>query len=477
MKNNLIAITLLGLLSALTFSTFSQTALADPPTVTTLAATGVTSTNATINGTVNPSGANTYAYLEYGLTTNYGNIGEFTTLPASTNISTLPGFMMSSIAAPAGALWTQTGAPTNLWQYFASSYDGTMLAAVADRASIWTSTNSGINWSQTSSPNTNRWLSIASSADGTQLFSADGAGGVWTSTNSGVTWAKTTAPNSGFWGISSSADGSILAAVAPYVGIFTSTNSGVTWNQTTAPIAVWETIAMSPDATQLTAGVYGGGIWTSSGAKSALTPATTYHYRLVGINSTGTGLGGDLTFTTSTAAPAVNTLAASSITASNATLNGNVNPNGAAATAYFQYGLTTNYGSLTASTNLAATNTAFSISNLITNLTTRTLYHYQLVASNSLGITLGNDATFIYQPAPFNLSNVSKLSGGVLQMSFTNLGGFAFTVLGSTNLALPLTNWTVIGPAVESPAGSGNYQFTDTQNTNQTTQYYRVRSP
>jgi hypothetical protein len=64
-----------------------------------------------------------------------------------------------------------------------------------------------------------------------------------------------------------------------------------------------------------------------------------------------------------------------------------------------------------------------------------------------------------------------------MQLTFTNLTGLSFTVLGSTDIALPLSNWTVLGPALESPAGSGNYQFTDSGATNAPTRFYRVSSP
>jgi hypothetical protein len=67
------------------------------------------------------------------------------------------------------------------------------------------------------------------------------------------------------------------------------------------------------------------------------------------------------------------------------------------------------------------------------------------------------------------------LPNGAFQFSFTNLPGLSFTVLGTTNLTLPLSNWTVLGAPVEGPAGQ--YQFTDTQATNSASQFYRVRSP
>ena len=153
---------------------------------------------------------------------------------------------------------------------------------------------------------------------------------------------------------------------------------------------------------------------------------------------------------------------------------------GADTTAYFQYGSSTNYGSFSSTNSLAATNAVLNVTNLLTGLAPGTVYHYQLVAANSAGSTLGSDLTFtnsVSQPVAFSLTGGSQFSGGAFQLSFTNLSGLGFTVLGSTNLALPLTNWTVLGPVVESPAGSGSYQFTDTQNTNHTGQFYRVRSP
>src|SRR5205085_3723224 len=44
------------------------------PSVTTLAATGVGDTYATLNGNVNPAGTATTAYFQYGPTTNYGKV-------------------------------------------------------------------------------------------------------------------------------------------------------------------------------------------------------------------------------------------------------------------------------------------------------------------------------------------------------------------------------------------------------------------
>ena len=77
----------------------------------------------------------------------------------------------------------------------------------------------------------------------------------------------------------------------------------------------------------------------------------------------GAATASEASFTTAIAAPAVTTLAATGFSATNASLSGAVNPNGAATTAYFQYGVTTNYGSFSATNTLAATNITLAVAN------------------------------------------------------------------------------------------------------------------
>src|SRR6185369_7222614 len=111
----------------------------------------------------------------------------------------------------------------------------------------------------------------------------------------------------------------------------------------------------------------------------SLASGTVYPFRIVGMNSGGTNFGVDRTFPTGFSAPAVATPAASGVTATNAIVNGTVNPNGAATTAYFQYGLTTNYGSFSATNGLPATNTTLAVSNLVGSLAPGVVYHFRTV--------------------------------------------------------------------------------------------------
>ena len=69
------------------------------------------------------------------------------------------------------------------------------------------------------------------------------------------------------------------------------------------------------------------------------------------------------------------------------------------------------------------------------------------------------------------------LDNNSTRFMFTNFTDTSSTVLASTNVALPITTWINIGPAVESPIGSGQFQFTDPQATNFPQRYYRVRVP
>jgi hypothetical protein len=93
--------------------------------------------------------------------------------------------------------------------------------------------------------------------------------------------------------------------------------------------------------------------------------------------------------------PIVTLTAPSAITVASATLNGTVNSNSSATTAYFEYGTDTTYGStgnITLSPNDGST--AQNVSANLPGLTPGTTYHYRLTANNSAGTTHSSDATF-----------------------------------------------------------------------------------
>ena len=133
-----------------------------------------------------------------------------------------------------------------------------------------------------------------------------------------------------------------------------------------------------------------------SAALTGLACSTTYHFQVVGVNSSGTTYGGDLTFATTACAPTATTGAATSLTATGATLNGAVSSNGASTAVTFDYGLTATYGStITATTSpLAANATNSAVSAAATGLTCNTTYHFRVNGVNGAGTTHGGDLTF-----------------------------------------------------------------------------------
>jgi hypothetical protein len=121
----------------------------------------------------------------------------------------------------------------------------------------------------------------------------------------------------------------------------------------------------------------------------------TYHFRIVAHNNGGTRFGADRTFTTLTATglPVVTTNPATLIASFSATLNGSLNPHGLTTTVQFQYGTTTSYGSTTPMQTQTG-NTYRNIAGNISGLSPNTVYHFRIVATNSVGTRFGGDRTF-----------------------------------------------------------------------------------
>ncbi len=73
------------------------------------------------------------------------------------------------------------------------------------------------------------------------------------------------------------------------------------------------------------------------------------------------------------------------------------------------------------------------------------------------------------------LTGLEHLSDGAFQFAFTSTPGARFNVVTTTNLALPASQWTVLGPATEGPPGQ--FQFTDMNATNRPQRFYRLAWP
>jgi uncharacterized protein (TIGR02145 family) len=130
-------------------------------------------------------------------------------------------------------------------------------------------------------------------------------------------------------------------------------------------------------------------------ALDGLNPGTLYHFRVKSVNSLGIVSGNDLTFTTLGQIPTATTLAATNVQLTRATLNGTVDANYLSTTISFEYGATIGYGNTASATpSIITENTNTTVNANIIGLGEGTIYHYRIVATNSLGTTNGNEMTF-----------------------------------------------------------------------------------
>ncbi|HST56187.1 MAG TPA: hypothetical protein VLJ42_09905 [Solirubrobacteraceae bacterium] len=136
---------------------------------------------------------------------------------------------------------------------------------------------------------------------------------------------------------------------------------------------------------------------------SGLLPNSVYHFRVVGVNGSGTIFGSDSTFTTAPAAPLVDGSPpfASAITPNGAALNGTVDAQGSDTSYHFEYGVDTSYGSVTTPDGGPLSGQgAQPASSPVTGLQPNTTYHFRIVADNGTGgPQAGADQIFITAPA------------------------------------------------------------------------------
>ena len=128
---------------------------------------------------------------------------------------------------------------------------------------------------------------------------------------------------------------------------------------------------------------------------TGLNGATMYYIRAYATNTSGTGYGMAMSFTTLGQLATPTTATATNINVTAATLNGSVNANYLSSVVTFEYGLSTSYGNtMTATQSPVTGNTNTHVSANVTGLTAGTTYHYRVKAENTLGTTNSNDITF-----------------------------------------------------------------------------------
>ena len=398
--------------------------LPNPPTVETKAASAVTQTTATLNGTVNPNGGEvTECKLEYGTTNAYGSSAPCT---SSVGSGTSP-------VAVSAAISGLTANTTYHFRVSASNGGGTSkgadetLKTLPNAPTVVTKAASAIT--QTSAT-----LAATVNPNAGEVGECKLEYGTTTAYGSSATCSPS--PGSGTSPVAVSAAVGGLSPNTTYHFRISATNGGGTSKGAdealktlpNAPAVVTEaasTLTQTTAALNATVNPSGGevgeckleygttnaygssancaalpGSGTSPVAVSAaitgLTANTTYHFRISATNAGGTSKGADETLKTLPNAPAVVTKAASAITQTSATLAATVNPNGGEVSeCKVEYGATEAYGSSAPCSSLPGSGgTPVAVSASVGALNPNSAYHFRISATNAGGTSKGADGTF-----------------------------------------------------------------------------------
>jgi hypothetical protein len=138
-----------------------------------------------------------------------------------------------------------------------------------------------------------------------------------------------------------------------------------------------------------------------------LAPGTTYHFRVVAINFTGTAYGPDQVFRTPDA-PTI--LLSSGLSTGQTTMHlaASVETNSGDTAVRFEYGTTSAYGASTSSVSLGSAPGSHPVTADVGGLTAGTTYHFRAVATNQYGTSTGPDESVTTLAAPVQVQPQTK---------------------------------------------------------------------
>ena len=489
------------------------------PTVATLPVTSLTATSVTFNGSANPNGASATGYIRFdtvnpvtcndtfgtripssgGFTlgagnaavpytqsstsllpgttyyycaiaqnsvgTGLGTVVSFTTPPTAPIVTTNSATSVTAATATLNGTTNPRGDSTTAWFRYDTTSPGTCNDSFGFRVPFTMGTalgngNSNVAFSQPltglSLATTYYFCAISQNSVGTSF------GAVASFTTSPTAPAVTTLPATSITTTAATMNASVTpngAATTAWVR-YSTTNPGTCSDTfgTRAPSSGGTTLGSGTSAVPF------------SITPTTLTPGATYYYCAIAQNSAGTGFGDVLSFTTTSTPPTLNTLAATSIGGTTATINGSVNANGDATTAWFRYATTSpgtcndTFGTRTPAAGVAigSGTAATPFSDALSGLTPGATYYFCAIAQNSLGTVFGLVLTFSTPQAPTTTSNAASpvtatsatLNGAASPNGTSATGWFRYA---TTN---PMTCDDTFGTRTPStggqPLGSGN---------------------
>lgn len=411
--------------------TFTTGAVA--PTAVTNAAGGIGTTTATLNGTVNANNGSTTVTFQYGLNTNYDRsvdaVPDTVTGSSDTAVGVpvsdlIPGATYHFRVAAVNAGGTTYGADMTFTTRAAPAVTTGAASAVSTSGATLNGTVNAFNDSTTVTFEYGTTTAYGTTVTAAQspvsglgdtavsnvltgltpstvyYYRAVGQNVNGTTYGAGMTFTTSVGPPT----VTTGAASSVINSGATLNGTVTANNAS-----TTVTFEYGTTVAYGSTVTADQSPVTGVNTAVSA-VLTGLSNNTTYHYRVVGQNSSGTSYGADMTFATSFAPSAV-TGAAAGVGASFATLNGTVNANNFSTTVTFQYGTTTSYGStVSADPSFVSGNIDTAVSAAVTGLLPNTTYHYR-VSAQGFGTTNGADMTFTTGSGPTAVTNAASSIG------------------------------------------------------------------
>jgi len=202
----------------------------------------------------------------------------------------------------------------------------------------------------------------------------------------------------------------------------------------------------------------------------SLSESTNYWVHITTTNNP-TGVNSSVATVVVPGAPIVASGPPQNITSNSANLTGTVNPNSLTTTALFEYGLTETYGSsavvtITPENGLSPQDVSIEL----VGIQAETTYHYRLTATNSFGVTEGEDMTFTTFPTtPFILTvmdgeaTITGITGSVVDLVIPDtIYGILVTKIASraffnrsdlTSVVIP-SSVTLIGDSAFSSCSS-----------------------
>jgi hypothetical protein len=424
------------------------------PAVSTGSASSITQTSALVSGTVNPNGASTTLYFDYGTTTSYGSTATYGSVGSGTS-SVTQSFNLTNLACG------------TTYQYRARAQNG---------SGTTNGTNQSFTTSSCSQPSTTELIANGSFASGSTSWVLGGsfyADSRFTSCRSCPGYAYL-----------ANSDGS---AGDNLVGSMYQTVT-IPANATSATLSFWYNITTQETTTstaydvlnvtaQNSSGNFLGTIAVlsnlnkTSGYVQASANLLGYAGSTIRINFLGTTDVSlptvfrvddvSLLVTAGSPAPSVTTGSASSVDQTSAVLGATVNPNGSNTTLYFDYGPTTSYGSIATYGNAGSGTSSVSVSEAVAGLGCGTTYQYRARAQNGGGTTNGANQSFttaacsatpptisVATSLTFNATQgggnppgqpvtISNIGGGTL--NWTASAGAAWINLSSTSGTAPST--------------------------------------